>query len=267
MAMLSIRSLLDLGVKQEDILVYSDSDRISRRLGVCCQHMSSRFLKCNAGRLDFNHRIKLAILRLALENHSERSILYSDSDTYWVRLPSEIAEGHSLMNDKDWDFSPIVLDKYIRALVSSGYQPSKQMLNAGIIGLPAGFNPRHVTEMIRLTDILTMKCSSRIEWCEQMAVSEVLCRQTTVAFCPDRVIHYWAGSYAFLRATNAIPEEEFINMNEMQVRKHLHAAATAPHTLSRLIDIRYNRFKRSIRKRRNSLKGLLLRLRNMPPAF
>lgn len=155
------------------------------------------------GEIQFVHRVKLEILKLASRN-LKGPLIYLDGDTVFRSAPnelfSEISSRISLMHIRESslkegkDLLTRKIAKFVKGKtfkLSEGLLqiPSDtEMWNAGVIGV-APDNTKWFSNMIEMTDVLYSRYQKHVM--EQLAVSYYLNRETQVLPSDDVIHHYW----------------------------------------------------------------------------
>jgi hypothetical protein len=163
------------------------------------------------GAQNFVHLVKIAVVREAFELYPDNSLLYIDSDTFFIKDPlpllNIISANDSLMHTKEYALaertdstsegsSPqLFLNAIDRRAFSTSqgeehYFPYQYSWNAGVIGL-AKEGQAYMEDIYKLTEEF-FSCSS---WhiSEQLAFSLILQTRTTIHSCEKYIYHYWPG--------------------------------------------------------------------------
>lgn len=155
------------------------------------------------GAIDFVHRVKLEILKVAAEK-SSGDLIYLDGDTYFSSSPTplfeQISDRVSLMHLRESTLGepadPLTkkIGKFVRRRkfnvlgVETEIPSTTAMWNAGLIGISKK-NCGLLDSMIAMTDILYSEYQKHVM--EQLAVSFYLQQHTEVRAGDPVVQHYW----------------------------------------------------------------------------
>jgi hypothetical protein len=197
------------------LLVFTDNptyfERFFTGLKVKYVLLTPARIELMKGAQNFVHLVKIAVVREAFEMYPNNSLLFIDSDTFFVKDPlpllSIISADTSLMHTKEYalaeridstseGMSPqLFLNTIERCtfLTSQGeerYFSSQYSWNSGVIGL-AKEGRAYMEDIYKLTEDF-FSCSS---WhiSEQLAFSLILQTRTTVHSCEKYIYHYWPG--------------------------------------------------------------------------
>lgn len=154
------------------------------------------------GQIQFVHRVKLEILKLAAK--SGDALVYLDGDTIFKLNPKDlfarISDGTSLMHIRESGLAEgrdLLTRKIAKFVKGKSFKtqtellkipPETEMWNAGVIGVSAA-NTKWFQAMIDMTDTLYAKYQKHVM--EQLAVSYYLNRETSVIPAADVILHYW----------------------------------------------------------------------------
>jgi hypothetical protein len=292
-ARFAVLTFLDLMLKagRRDIqcLVYSDRpELVPAHELVRVFPVSTAEFRQWRGPLDFVHRIKLEVMRRAVGRFGA-PMVYLDTDTRWLKLPVEAflelggqptqaASRKTLfLHTREGELSPLLHPRYFEALrANRGVgqilgnwkipgSPPWAMWNAGAIGVGVGAEA-FFDQALRLCDELLLRVRPRT-YVEQLAVSLLAARDSTVKPLDHCVHHYWGVSAEFERdlrsfmpGIEALPTEEQARRagerawDESRLRGGQHAPVHRWKT-------RLAKMRNSIHKRRMDLKALFLRLK------
>ncbi len=154
------------------------------------------------GEIDFVHRVKIKVLQHAAA-HYAGNLLYVDTDTVFLRPPTEIfaalSNGERFMHVGEGrlrDGNPLnrkinralQQDAGRTALAGGPIAPDTRMYNAGTLGLRSTDAPL-LAEVLALTEQLHRLYPKHVM--EQLAFSVVLARAGVVREAAPWVCHYW----------------------------------------------------------------------------
>jgi hypothetical protein len=259
--------------EQFHVVVYTDQPAFYSRLQfVECVFMSPEQIREWRGKDDFVHRLKINVLLNAAERFGT-SLLYCDSDTYFLNDPSvllsRISEDASLMHLCEGALSKIVhpnLHRFLAqrrvpcACIPGGIiTEHAAMWNAGVLGI-------HRTRLGLLRDVLDL--TDRLYQIyfdravvEQFAFSLVLGSCTDLAPADDIIYHYWRGKSAnsfiiadfFDRTSGLSIEEAAGKAVELDPRDPPEPKRTIAFATKEF----FRRLKHSIRKRAEHIKLMI----------
>lgn len=158
--------------------------------------INNTFIARGRGRFDFVHRLKLAVLRDAIDRFPDaEGWVVMDADTQWRAAPDRMADalraGRALMHKAEAPIGPAYHRNIHRALRRVAPEDANAMMqNAGVIGVPVAGGREAIDAAIALTDQLLLHCFRR-NWLEQAAVSIVVDRRFTLEYAEDEIWHYW----------------------------------------------------------------------------
>jgi len=288
----SCLTLLDLLRRSEredlGIVIYTDQPErcpVHPRVRTVC--FGAADLARWRGPLDFVHRVKIEVLRRALEEVGA-PLIYVDLDTRWLALPdaalTDLARVHApeqgrsslYMHVLEGALSSKVHPRYFAAMQSKpavqriladwgiATTPPWPMWNAGGIGLRAGMGGF-------LDDTLTL-CDELLLWLrpyayvEQLSFSLLANLRYEVKTFEDCVHHYWGVSAEFAPvARKLLSELDAVESLEERAKmcaayrwdeQALRASQRAP---QQLWATRLAKMRASLRKRQLDLKALWLR--------
>jgi hypothetical protein len=208
------------------ITVFADRPQDYSSLGVRCVDISAEQLRAWRGPLDFSHVVKLEVLREALKLFDEPCVLV-DADTYFRKHPSKVVArvgpGRSVMHLRECrvgepeSAEQLELARHLfdapfaerdgsRLLI----EPGMALWNAGVLGLDPA-DSAVLDDAIELTHQVYERTRSFVS--EQLSVSFMLQRATTVRPTADAIFHSWPylrsykppyGETAFARAIQDI---------------------------------------------------------------
>ncbi|HEY8933594.1 MAG TPA: hypothetical protein VIM65_00165 [Cyclobacteriaceae bacterium] len=167
-------------------------------------------IKAMRGDIDFLHRMKIALIDEAFE-HADQNLLYADSDTFFLKDPSEkmsrlrpdISFMHlpeySFESMRDWMLPAGVPFRAFINLISENQfkMPDGSALkidtsgyswNAGVMMLHTS-HKKYIPEVYAITE--QSYPFTKNHACEQYAFSIALQRHTTLHRCDDVSYHYW----------------------------------------------------------------------------
>jgi len=162
---------------------------------------------------NFNHRIKVSVIDLTFKKYPEESLIYIDSDTFFIGSPKpllkDFGQEMSYMHKREYNFDeglelfksygegqfPEAFLNYIseRDFDIGGekmkFNNRDYSWNSGLLGLNSGFG-KYMPDVLKLTD----EFYSNSKWfvSEQLAFSLILQRKTTIKRADSSVFHYWA---------------------------------------------------------------------------
>ena len=185
-------------------VVFTDRPEDYEGLGAECVRLDPAQLREWRGPRDFNHVVKLEVLRVALERFAA-PCLYVDGDTYFRRPPARvlarIGPGRSVMHLREGRVGLLGQPeqrKLADALAPGGFtdragaplelEPQATLWNAGVLGLHPADAPL-LDDAIHLTHQVYERSGSHIA--EQFAISYFMDRRTRVEPSSDAVYHYW----------------------------------------------------------------------------
>lgn len=184
-------------------------------LPVVCWQLTPENMAQMRGPQQFVHRIKLCIIDEIARQYPGDSLLYCDSDTFFISsvgpLIRQLQPGVSLMHTREYriadagavwaSFLPSGQDQEPRKFAEvveqrafefmgaeHRFQPTQYMWNAGIIGL-TGESAATIPELTALTDAFF--AASGWAMSEQMAFSLGLQASTQLLPATPYVFHYW----------------------------------------------------------------------------
>lgn len=160
------------------------------------------------GEIDFFHRIKIGIIREALEA-TKQKILYCDSDTFFISDPAwifdQVSKDQVVMHCLEYNFrermtrkSPPAMEKFLQFISETTFRFGKDRefcvdindcsWNAGVMA----FDPEHLplfNQVYNLTDLFYKGSASHAS--EQFAFSIVMQNNAQLVPCEKSVYHYW----------------------------------------------------------------------------
>jgi hypothetical protein len=178
------------------IVVYTDTPEFFAPHGIDTALLDRAFIARGRGRFDFVHRLKLAVLRDAIDRFPDaEGWVVMDADTQWRAAPDRLADalraGRALMHKAEAPIGPEYHRNIHRALLRVAPQDANAMMqNAGVIGVPVAGGRDALDAAIALTDRLLLHCFRR-NWLEQAAVSIVVDRRFQLAYAEAEIWHYW----------------------------------------------------------------------------
>ncbi|TGD82987.1 hypothetical protein [Hymenobacter wooponensis] len=173
-------------------------------------HLTPEKMKSMRGRIDFLHRMKIALIEETFLLYPEATILYIDSDTFFIEDATlwmkSFTPGKSFMHLLEYPFescreAPLPAGQTQRAFLNliesktfitsqgvESYTAQQASWNAGVMGLPyqvASWLP----DVYSLTD--EFYPPSKSHGSEQSAFSLILQTRTQLEPCDQYVYHYW----------------------------------------------------------------------------
>ncbi|MGK7648966.1 hypothetical protein ACSQ7D_02990 [Capnocytophaga sp. G1920] len=157
------------------------------------------------GTIDFVHRVKIEVLRDAMQRFPNETFLYLDSDVYFKQnitfLEEKIQRGTPVMSLQEGSIFGSHL-RHFKALASYLREhqntididppivvsPQQKMYNAGIIGLSANDKPI-VEQALAFTDFLHSFINNHVT--EQFAFTVLLSQKGTIYEAEPHIHHYW----------------------------------------------------------------------------
>lgn len=190
------------------ILIYTDQESYFRKFfedhpQIHYEPLSQEVIQKWRGEIQFVHRLKIEML-LHAEAKYKGKFIYLDGDTYFLSSPMplfrKIDVGHTLMHLPEGKISALrdplsrKIKRFLRReqfdLEGTRYMisPDLIMWNAGVIGY-ASSHQGLLKKILHLTDLTYKKYQKHVM--EQLSVSEVLQKATTVQRTDDVIYHYW----------------------------------------------------------------------------
>lgn len=205
-----------VGAKRNDFLfvIYTDSereilDKYLVGLPVKLEILSKEQVRTFRGEDDYVFRLKPLIIRDYFLKY-KRKILYMDTDTFFMRNPTEminsISVGQTIMNAKEYNLidggevetlhwfnlrQGLKQHKYVINGEVFSIPLDIMMWNAGVIGISYEDSPL-INEVINLIDQMYSKCM--VFNVEQFVTSYILQTNTQLRSSEDYIDHYWLKS-------------------------------------------------------------------------
>jgi hypothetical protein len=200
--------------------------------------LTAEKIKAMRGKIDFVHRVKIAVIEEAFRIVGSDHLLYVDSDTFFINDPipfySRLSESLSMMHAFEYrlkemkelklpagklfhtfydfiDGKEFILTDGSKMVIS----PEQASWSAGVILLHAS-HQKLLPDVYRLTDALYP--DTKHHGCEQYAFCIFLNRITRVETCEEMIYHYWlpvkkpiADEYFSMRITSEWATESEAN--------------------------------------------------------
>lgn len=198
-----------------NVLVFTDNvDYFQSMLGkfpVRYIPLTTEKIKTMRGKIDFVHRVKIAVIEEAFQIVGAENLLYVDSDTFFINDPvpfySKLSESLSMMHAFEYrlremkdlklpagelfhtfynfiDGKEFTLTDGSTIIIS----PEQASWSAGVILLHAS-HQKLIPDVYRLTDALYP--DTKHHGCEQYAFCIFLNRASQVQTCEEMIYHYW----------------------------------------------------------------------------
>lgn len=286
-ARLSVLTALDLMLKagRDDLRIAVFADRpgeVPVHPLVQAHQLNPAQLTTWRGPLDYVHRIKLEVLRVAMRQ-LQAPLLYVDSDTRWLALPDAAfaaltARDNTLVMHVDE--GPLGRGKfpsYLKYLQRhqgkkvAGWRVSPgpwHMWNAGVIGLMPRRADKFLGDALALCDYLLPRLTPR-NFVEQLAVSSLAADRFKLLALGDVLHHYWPDSlqapqylaevFAALPAGLSVEQQADWLTRLRWDEERLNALRQDPALRRKQL---IGKYRASLHKRRIDLRALTLRWRS-----
>ena len=164
------------------------------------------------GSLGFIHNVKIAVIKEAFAAYQHDSLLFLDSDIFFIADPismlTKISSGNSVMHSREYALEErrysvsegnapkLFLDLIDRQtfLTSHGeekFYSSQFSWNSGVLGIPANLADS-MADISKLTQVFFSSSSWHVS--EQLAFSLILQTRTVVHASEKYIYHYWPNN-------------------------------------------------------------------------
>ncbi|MFB3057096.1 MAG: hypothetical protein ACE1ZQ_08050 [Ignavibacteriaceae bacterium] len=245
------------------IIVYTDKPEIFSKYNLETSLLSQNLIQEWKGKYNFLHRVKIIIIEDAARRSND-SIIYIDSDTYFIKSPillfKKISSEISLMLNNEGQISKNnqkLLFNFLSNKTNLDIGNNKIfMWNAGLIGIDKS-NIHLINKILELNDNIYEKFYRHIV--EQFSFSYYLQINTNIYSCDDYLIHYCGDKELvveiisrFLEIQKAFPMQNiYKNANKLEPLKKI--KKKEKNLFERFVDV-FIRLRKSINKRIERLK-------------
>jgi len=245
------------------IIVYTDKPEIFSKYNLETSLLSQNLIQKWKGKYNFLHRVKIIIIEDAARRSND-SIIYIDSDTYFIKSPillfKKISSEISLMLNNEGQISKNnqkLLFNFLSNKTNLDIGNNKIfMWNAGLIGIDKS-NIHLINKILELNDNIYEKFYRHIV--EQFSFSYYLQINTNIYSCDDYLIHYCGDKElvveiisGFLEIQKAFPMQNiYKNANKLEPLKKI--KKKEKNLFERFVDV-FIRLRKSINKRIERLK-------------
>lgn len=245
------------------IIVYTDKPEIFSKYNLETSLLSQNLIQEWKGKYNFLHRVKIIIIEDAARRYND-SIIYIDSDTYFIKSPillfKKISSEISLMLNNEGQISKNnqkLLFNFLSNKTKLDIGNDKIfMWNAGLIGIDKS-NIHLINKILELNDNIYEKFYRHIV--EQFSFSYYLQINTNIYSCDDYLIHYCGDKELvveiisrFLEIQKAFPMQNiYKNANKLEPLKKI--KKKEKNLFERFVDV-FIRLRKSINKRIERLK-------------
>jgi len=245
------------------IIVYTDKPEIFSKYNLETSLLSQNLIQEWKGKYNFLHRVKIIIIEDAARRYND-SIIYIDSDTYFIKSPillfKKISSEISLMLNNEGQISKNnqkLLFNFLSNKTKLDIGNNKIfMWNAGLIGIDKS-NIHLINKILELNDNIYEKFYRHIV--EQFSFSYYLQINTNIYSCDDYLIHYCGDKELvveiisrFLEIQKAFPMQNiYKNANKLEPLKKI--KKKEKNLFERFVDV-FIRLRKSINKRIERLK-------------
>ncbi len=245
------------------IIVYTDKPEIFSKYNLETSLLSQNLIQEWKGKYNFLHRVKIIIIEDAARRYND-SIIYIDSDTYFIKSPillfKKISSEISLMLNNEGQISKNnqkLLFNFLSNKTNLDIGNNKIfMWNAGLIGIDKS-NIHLINKILELNDNIYEKFYRHIV--EQFSFSYYLQINTNIYSCDDYLIHYCGDKELvveiisrFLEIQKAFPMQNiYKNANKLEPLKKI--KKKEKNLFERFVDV-FIRLRKSINKRIERLK-------------
>lgn len=245
------------------IIVYTDKPEIFSKYNLETSLLSQNLIQEWKGKYNFLHRVKIIIIEDAARRSND-SIIYIDSDTYFIKSPillfKKISSEISLMLNNEGQISKNnqkLLFNFLSNKTNLDIGNNKIfMWNAGLIGIDKS-NIHLINKILELNDNIYEKFYRHIV--EQFSFSYYLQINTNIYSCDDYLIHYCGDKELvveiisrFLETQKAFPMQNiYKNANKLEPLKKI--KKKEKNLFERFVDV-FIRLRKSINKRIERLK-------------
>lgn len=245
------------------IIVYTDKPEIFSKYNLETSLLSQNLIQKWKGKYNFLHRVKIIIIEDAARRSND-SIIYIDSDTYFIKSPillfKKISSEISLMLNNEGQISKNnqkLLFNFLSNKTNLDIGNNKIfMWNAGLIGIDKS-NIHLINKILELNDNIYEKFYRHIV--EQFSFSYYLQINTNIYSCDDYLIHYCGDKELvveiisrFLEIQKAFPMQNiYKNANKLEPLKKI--KKKEKNLFERFVDV-FIRLRKSINKRIERLK-------------
>jgi len=245
------------------IIVYTDKPEIFSKYNLETSLLSQNLIQEWKGKYNFLHRVKIIIIEDAARRYND-SIIYIDSDTYFIKSPillfKKISSEISLMLNNEGQISKNnqkLLFNFLSNKTNMDIGNNKIfMWNASLIGIDKS-NIHLINKILELNDNIYEKFYRHIV--EQFSFSYYLQINTNIYSCDDYLIHYCGDKELvveiisrFLEIQKAFPMQNiYKNANKLEPLKKI--KKKEKNLFERFVDV-FIRLRKSINKRIERLK-------------
>lgn len=245
------------------IIVYTDKPEIFSKYNLETSLLSQNLIQEWKGKYNFLHRVKIIIIEDAARRYND-SIIYIDSDTYFIKSPillfKKISSEISLMLNNEGQISKNnqkLLFNFLSNKTNLDIGNNKIfMWNASLIGIDKS-NIHLINKILELNDNIYEKFYRHIV--EQFSFSYYLQINTNIYSCDDYLIHYCGDKELvveiisrFLEIQKAFPMQNiYKNANKLEPLKKI--KKKEKNLFERFVDV-FIRLRKSINKRIERLK-------------
>ena len=265
-AVVSISSLLGMGPIPGKIIAFTDRPRDFERLPIEIIHISQEQIKKWKGPYGFTHRLKMELVLDVLKK-SGNSVVYVDSDTFWIRNPGNIfrflEEGFPVMHMCEQpvadhffpEYRELVKKKPLleQAGIPTSIPEQIWIYNAGVIGLPGDMDPELPVQAMALCDLLSRHVPFKMEWVEQFAFSYIFqSLGFEIKTCAEDLCHYWRDSFEFGRQIRSFSQETLIELGRdgKHIRQLIETGSRQKRSFYNQLLVRTKRLIRSCKRRK-----------------
>jgi len=245
------------------IIVYTDKPEIFSKYNLETSLLSQNLIQKWKGKYNFLHRVKIIIIEDAARRYND-SIIYIDSDTYFIKSPillfKKISSEISLMLNNEGQISKNnqkLLFNFLSNKTNLDIGNNKIfMWNAGLIGIDKS-NIHLINKILELNDNIYEKFYRHIV--EQFSFSYYLQINTNIYSSDDYLIHYCGDKELvveiisrFLEIQKSFPMQNiYKNANRLEPLKKI--KKKEKNLFERFVDV-FIRLRKSINKRIDRLK-------------
>jgi hypothetical protein len=256
-AKLSITSLKNLGVRDENILVLTDDQLYFKNSRVNFLNHSNAEITNWMGPLNYPLRLKIKTCIQVRKQYPGRRIVFSDADTFWTQLPPEDVSLAFLHCDEPWTNEASLVGYH--AIAESMRLKRSGMFNSGLIGLPETVDDQILNTVLELADQICMRLTSKMYLAEQYAFSCVISSLPNFTTAQDCALHYWNCSSEIESLTQHLSDSELASLSQDDLKKLINQSLELQNTFANKFRRRFSKLKRSFRKRLTEAKALFIR--------
>lgn len=247
------------------IIVYTDNAEVFSKYKIDTSIISQQEIQEWKGKYNFIHRVKIKIIEDVIKKYSD-TIIYIDSDTYFLKSPIElfnsISTSNSLMLTNEGEISKTNHRLLYKFLSKNNFDVKNRTLfmwNAGLIGIHKS-NLHLIKQILELTDDIYEKFYRHIV--EQFSFSYLLQINTRIISCDDYLYHYCGDKDLVLEIISQFLETQellpimnvYKNSVELEPFKKINKREKTIY--EKFIDV-FIRLRKSINKRAERIKNKL----------